>query len=141
MKKYIKTIFTFTLSLTFFMIYTTKSYAQGVCEFLPCGPDGLLPAPGDPIPTGLAFARYGAGLIFTGFVIVGVGLIVRSGVKIIQSQGDEAKVEEAAKAIKGVFIGIGMLFLGIIGIVVLLAIFSNASFLNEEVPTPEGVEL
>ncbi len=121
------------------ILFLSPINAQGVCDFFPCGDGGVVPGPGDPIPTGVALFRFAVGLIFTGFIAFGVYQIIKSGIKIIQSEGDESKVEEAAKAIKGVFIGIGMLLLGIIGIVVLLAFFGDASFLQNEIPNPDGL--
>ncbi len=72
-------------------------------------------------------------LLFIGIIIISVFIIVQAGVKYIQSQGEEGKIAEAQKAIRSVFIGIAVLFVGIIGLILVLAFF-NASGLvaNQE---------
>ncbi len=72
------------------------------------------------------------GLVFIVIIIVAVFIIVKSGVKYIQSQGEEGQIAEATKAIQSVFIGIAMLFLGVIGIVLLLAFFNADQFISQE---------
>ena len=68
--------------------------------------------------------------VFIGIILIAVYIIIRAGVKYIQSQGDEGKIGEAQKAIKSVFIGIGLLFVGIVGIVLVLAFFNATGFLG-----------
>jgi hypothetical protein len=63
-------------------------------------------------------------LIFIGIIVVAVYIIIKAAVKYIRSEGDETKIGEAQKAIKNVFLGIAALFVGIIGIVLIIAIFN-----------------
>jgi magnesium-transporting ATPase (P-type) len=69
-------------------------------------------------------------LIFVGIIFVAVTIIIRAGVKYIQSQGNAGQMEEAQKAIRNVFIGIGLLFIGIIGIILVLAFFGGWNFIG-----------
>lgn len=69
-------------------------------------------------------------LVFIGIILLSVVIIVQAGIKYIQSQGNEGQIKEAQKAIKSVFIGIGVLFVGIIGIVLVLLFFNGQGFLN-----------
>lgn len=62
-------------------------------------------------------------LIFVGIIIVAVYIIIKAAIKYIRSEGDESKVKEAQKAIKTVFVGVAALFVGILGIVLILAFF------------------
>lgn len=62
-------------------------------------------------------------LIFVGIIIVAVYIIIKAAIKYIRSEGDETKVKEAQKAIKTVFVGVAALFVGILGIVLILAFF------------------
>jgi VanZ family protein len=50
-------------------------------------------------------------------ILVAVVYAILASFKYIQSQGDPGKIEEAQKAIKAIFYGIGALFVGLIGIV------------------------
>ncbi|MCA9381585.1 hypothetical protein KC678_04935 [Candidatus Dojkabacteria bacterium] len=128
------------ISAVVFGSFTTKVNAQyGVCDFFPCGNGSVLPTPDNPISTIELFVGLGVSLIFTGFIAFGIFIIIKSALKIIQSEGDEAKVEESAGAIKSVFIGLGMLIMGIIGIVVLLSLFRAGGLISNEPQTPEGV--
>lgn len=72
-------------------------------------------------------------LIFIGIIILSVFIIIQAGVKYIQSQGDEGKIGEAQKAIKNVFIGIAVLFVGVIGIILVLAFFNGTGLLGSNV--------
>lgn len=65
-------------------------------------------------------------LIFIAIIIIAVYVIVKAAIKYIRSEGDESKVQEAQKAIKTVFIGIAALFIGILGVVLVLAFFQVA---------------
>lgn len=70
-------------------------------------------------------------IIFLGIILLGVYVVVRAGIKFIQSQGDAGKIGEAQKAIQSVFLGIGAMFVGVVGIVLVLAFFGGTGLLNE----------
>lgn len=63
-------------------------------------------------------------LIFIGIMLISVFIIVRAGLKYIQSQGDPDKIKDATKAIQSVFVGIGVLVVGIVGLLLVLAFFN-----------------
>ena len=62
-------------------------------------------------------------LIFVAIIGIAVFVIIKAAIKYIRSEGDETKVKDAQSAIKTVFIGVAALFVGIIGIVLVLAFF------------------
>lgn len=103
------------------------------CDFFPCND---VPTPANPEAGLLGLARFGLNLIFAGLIIYGIVLIVRAALKYISSEGDVEKAEAAQKMIRAVFIGIGMLFVGIIGIVILLTFFGVDNAVNETNLTP-----
>jgi uncharacterized membrane protein YidH (DUF202 family) len=74
--------------------------------------------------------RFALSLVFVAIIAISIYVIIRAALKYIRSEGDPGKVEEAQKAIKNVFIGIGALFVGIIGIVIILAFFQAGNALN-----------
>ncbi|MEP7103843.1 MAG: hypothetical protein ABI721_04000 [Candidatus Dojkabacteria bacterium] len=78
------------------------------------------------VGAGVSLVRLALQLIFIGIIVVSIYIIIRAAIKYIRSEGDDTKIQEAQKAIKSVFIGIAALFIGIIGIVIILAFF-NAS--------------
>lgn len=61
--------------------------------------------------------------IFIAIIAISIFIIIKAAIKYIRSEGDESKVQEAQKAIKTVFIGVAALFVGILGIVLVLAFF------------------
>lgn len=63
-------------------------------------------------------------LIFVAIIIFSIYVIIKAAIKYIRSEGDPAKIEEAQKAIKSVFVGIAALFIGLIGIIIILAFFN-----------------
>ena len=69
-------------------------------------------------------------LIFVAIIIFSIYVIIRAAIKYIRSEGDPAKIEEAQKAIKSVFIGIAALFVGLIGIVIIIAFFGAGGALT-----------
>lgn len=76
------------------------------------------------------WVNLGITLLFIGIILIAVFIIVQAAVKYIQSQGDEGKIAEAQKAIKSVFIGIALLFVGVIGIVLVLAFFNGTGIIG-----------
>jgi uncharacterized membrane protein YidH (DUF202 family) len=80
--------------------------------------------------------RFALSLIFVAIIAISIYVIIRAALKYIRSEGDPGKVEEAQKAIKNVFIGIGALFVGIIGIVIILAFFQAGGALSTETEVP-----
>jgi hypothetical protein len=71
-------------------------------------------------------------LVFIGIILLSVVIIIQAGVKYIQSQGDEGKIAESTKAIKSVFIGIGVLIVGIAGLILVLVFFNATGFLKTD---------
>ncbi len=69
-------------------------------------------------------------LIFVAIIIFSIYVIIRAAIKYIRSEGDPAKIEEAQKAIKSVFIGIAALFVGLIGIIIIIAFFGAGGALT-----------
>ncbi|MBL8014882.1 MAG: hypothetical protein JNK26_01685 [Candidatus Doudnabacteria bacterium] len=76
------------------------------------------------------WVNLGITLLFIGIILIAVYIIVKAAITYIQSQGDEGKIAEAQKAIKSVFIGIALLFVGIIGIILVLAFFGATGLLG-----------
>lgn len=107
------------------------------CEIFGC-PDNLTTGQ-DILSGGVSLIEYAMVLIFPGLIIFGIFIIIRAAVKMITSQGDESKIQESAKMIKGVFIGIIILFVGIVGMVLFLAFF-QASPSQIDLNKPEALE-
>jgi len=69
-------------------------------------------------------------LIFVAIIIFSIFVIIKAAIKYIRSEGDPAKIEEAQKAIKSVFVGIAALFVGLIGIIIIIAFFGAGDALQ-----------
>lgn len=106
----------------------------GVCTFIApiCNALGInTDNPGQVATTTVrGWINLGITLLFIGIILIAVFIIVQAAIKYIQSQGDEGKIAEAQKAIKSVFIGIALLFVGIIGIVLVLAFFNAGGLIT-----------
>lgn len=86
--------------------------------------------------------RFGLSLIFVGIIAVAIFGIIQAAIKYIRSEGDEGKVEEATKSIKNVFIGIGALLVGIVGLVIVLSFFGAQEALNQgEDNVPDEIDI
>lgn len=113
-----------------------------ICQLLPflnditfANIDGVLCAADDGSTTINVIAtlvQLGLSLIFVVIIAIAIFYIIKSAITYIQSEGNEEKVTEAQKAIKAVFIGIGALFVGILGLVLLITIFGANTALNTE---------
>ncbi len=66
-------------------------------------------------------------LMFTIVIVIAIVYAVLAGLKYIQSQGESDKVEEAQNALKSVFIGVLVVFVGVVIVVVIAGIFTNQS--------------
>jgi uncharacterized membrane protein YidH (DUF202 family) len=85
--------------------------------------------------------RFALSLVFVAIIVISIYVIIRAALKYIRSEGDPGKVEEAQKAIKNVFIGIGALFVGVIGIIIILAFFQAGGAIDsEDVPEDSGIQ-
>ncbi len=77
-------------------------------------------------------------LIFVGIIIIAVYVIIKAAIKYIRSEGNDEKIQEAQKAIKSVFIGLVALFVGIIGLVLILVIFNALGAVNSATVNDTG---
>lgn len=94
----------------------------------------------DAVTTIKDLVTFGVSLIFVGIIAIAIFVIIKAALKYIQSEGDETKVEEATKAIKNVFIGIGALIIGIIGLVIILAVAQGSSTVNPLQPADNPLD-
>lgn len=131
MNKFRQLTILFTLVL-FGGIFVSPVKAQfGICDLL--GPVGQ--------PFGCASGNFGdvnvatdyllprvqfvLSLLFIGLILFAIFYVVKAAVTYIQSQGQPDKIAEATKAIRSVFVGLGALFVGIAGILLVLAFFGG----------------
>lgn len=124
------------------VLNNTIQKAQGVCDFFPCD------SAGDQNQTTSSqgvnsrieeLFNLGVSLIFAGLVILGIFIIVSAAFKIVNSEGNEEDLQSSATAIKNVFIGVGLIIGGLIGIVVINAILGNNIF-DFDIDNPAGVD-
>jgi len=117
--------------------------SQSVCDLLGCNTvnTGTLQANEGLNGQVANIIKYGLGLVFAAIIVFGIFLTIRAAITIINSNGNEGKVEEGAKVIKGIFIGIGIIFAGIIGIIILLAFFQAGGLLSTKVDVPNNVQI
>lgn len=73
----------------------------------------------------VGFIRFLLSAVFVAIIIISIYVVIKSALKYIQSEGDDKKIGEASKAIKAVFVGIAALFVGVIGIIIVLAFFNS----------------
>ena len=76
-------------------------------------------------------------LVFIGIIVIGVVYVIKGSLKIISSEGDSSKIEEGTKIFKGVMIGLVMIFQGILGVLLMIALFdaSSVTQVSTDLPT------
>lgn len=104
-----------------------------LCSFIPCTQFKGLDVSKFDIKAWIAF---GLSIVFVLMIIFAIFLIIRSVIKIIRSEGDEKQIQEGFTTIKGVWQAIGLLFIGIIGIVLVIAFFRASGILQTQVNPP-----
>lgn len=157
MKKNLSRFLTFTITSLFLVIpFTTSISAQEpddnanlLCRVFPfvgkigfadslCGTGDSVEGQAETVASNVAqLIQFGLSLVFIGIIGIAIFTIIKAAIKYIRSEGDESKIEESTKAIKAVFLGIGALIVGIIGLVIILAIFNASGAVN----TPDAPNL
>lgn len=74
--------------------------------------------------------RNGLILLFVVVILLAVVYSALAGIKFIRSQGNSDEVEAAQGALKNVLIGVAAVFLGVIGVFIISAIFSDTSTIS-----------
>ncbi|MEP7103844.1 MAG: hypothetical protein ABI721_04005 [Candidatus Dojkabacteria bacterium] len=85
--------------------------------------------------------RIGMASIFAIIIIYGIVIVVKAVLKIVRSEGDPTKIQEGYSMVKGVFIGIVLIFVGLIGLVVVIAFFGAGGIINTTPIVPPGVTI
>lgn len=139
----LKIFFFSSVLFTSTFVYTSIVSAQEVCGLLPCNTyeNSAFNISGDLNGQVGGFVRLFVSLIFVLIVLYGVFMIVRAALKIIRSEGDAGQVEEGQRMVKGVLIGIGLIFVGVIGLIVIFAFFGAGGVVNTQVNVPDNVEV
>lgn len=130
------------LILTQAVILALPISAQvGFCDLFPCGKDNAqVPIMDDPNSTANSLLVVGLSLFFSAFIGFGLLVIVRGALKIITAQAADEKVEDGYKSIRAVFIGLGLTFVGIIGIAIVITVLGGGGLLNANLDTPNGIQ-
>ncbi|MEO0075444.1 MAG: hypothetical protein ABIK31_04965 [candidate division WOR-3 bacterium] len=71
-----------------------------------------------------------ASLVFIAIIILGVVKIILAVYKIISSEGNADSLSKGRDMIKAVWVGIAIIFLGLIGLLIIIAIFNAGSIFN-----------
>jgi len=132
-------LFATTIPSTF--VY--KVQADGLCDFVPCANVGGCPN-GDcasAYTDAGNLIRLGLTLVFILIIVLGVALIIRAAVKIVRSEGDKDKMQEGIENIRGVFFGIIVIFVGIIGIIVISILFNATNIFQQNPEDPPLIDL
>lgn len=119
-------------SASLLTMFATPAQAQfGICQLLgPIGQPfgcsngefGNVNVAGDYL---LPRVQFVLSLLFVGLILFAIFYVVRAAITYIQSQGQPDKIAEATKAIRAVFVGLGALFVGIAGILLVLSFFGG----------------
>lgn len=123
------------------LTFSTAVYAQtdstSLCGLFPCD---QYSSDSKNIDVG-SLIKFGLSAIFVVIIIIGIFSVIRAALKIIQSEGDPKKLEEGTNILKGVWIGLAVIFAGILGIIIVLLFFNAQEALNPNTNLPPGVLL
>jgi len=115
--------------------------AATASELLPCDQydTSAFDACGDVNGQVTEVIKFAIAAVFGAIIIYGIFLIIKAALTIIRSNGDPTQVEAGASMIRGVYIGIGIIFIGIVGLIIVIAFFGAGGILNTTVNTPGNV--
>lgn len=83
--------------------------------------------------------KFGLSAVFVGIIIIGIFSVIRAALKIIQSEGDPKKLEEGTNVLKGVWVGLVIIFLGVFGIIFILIFFNAQGAADPNTNLPPGI--
>jgi hypothetical protein len=107
------------------------------CEIFGC-PNQV--ATGQEIISGTSnLVEWGTNLVFPFIILIGIFVIVNSAFKIVRSQGNTEQIEKAKKGFRGVFVGIAILIVGLIGYFLVISFF-GASNVDLSVDKPDALQ-
>ncbi|MFQ5493457.1 MAG: hypothetical protein ACE5DX_04830 [Candidatus Dojkabacteria bacterium] len=123
MKKIIR-VATFSIASFLAAGYLLPAYAQSLLPKEIEQIFNLLGAGGSGA-AGFLTSRIQLGLVLAlgAVVLVAVIFAISAAIKYISSQGDAGKIEEAQKAIKAIFLGVGAMLIAIVGIILVFVFF------------------
>lgn len=115
--------------------------AQTASDLLPCDQynTSVFDACGDVNSQVTSVIQVGISVAFVLIILYGIFLIIKAALTIIRSNGDPSQLESGVNMIRGVYIGIGIIFIGIIGLVIVIAFFGAGGILNTTVNTPGNI--
>lgn len=134
MRKIILIIFISVLSLI-----PVSIKAQSASEFLPCNQydPSVFDACGTNVNDQVTnLIKVAISAVFALIVLYGIFLIIKAALTIIRSNGDPGQVQSGADILRGVYIGIGIIFVGLIGLIIVIAFFGAEGILSTNVNTP-----
>lgn len=85
--------------------------------------------------------RIGVASIFALIIVYGIIMVIRATIRIIRSEGDPLKLQEGFGIVRGVILGIVIIFVGLIGMVVVIAFFNAGSIVNVTPQPPSGLNI
>ncbi|MCA9386145.1 hypothetical protein KC717_05855 [Candidatus Dojkabacteria bacterium] len=116
-------LLSFVTTFSFFGVFMTNASAQ--CGgFLPEFLERLICGP-DPVQVLVNRIQVGFLLAFGAVILIAVGYVILTAIKYVRSKGDSGEMEESNKAMQSILYGVGALFVGVIGIAVVLIFFGG----------------
>jgi hypothetical protein len=134
---------TLAIIIYVFSFFNSNVYAQGFCDFYPCGngnSEGEIASEETLLSSMSNVFQTVTSALFAIIILYGVYLVIKGAVEIIRSEGDAEKVEKGYKLIKSVYIGVAMIFIGLIGLVIIAALFGGVSIFQVQIKEPESFD-
>ncbi|CAG1022498.1 hypothetical protein DOJK_01712 [Patescibacteria group bacterium] len=138
-----KNLFKITAFIALTLLLKVNVLAQTAADVLPCDQynTSVFDACGDVNSQVTNLIKALLAFIFIAIMLYGVFLIIKAAVTIIRSNGDPSQIEAGVGMMRGVYIGIGIIFVGLIGLIIVLAFFGAGGILNVTLNAPEGTQI
>jgi hypothetical protein len=139
-KKIKNALFCLVLISISVIMTSQKAKAADLCGLLPCDQYDIndVTNVNDRVEN---LVKYGLSAIFIVIIAIGIYQIIRAALKIVRSEGKQEDLEGGINILKGVWIGVGLFFVGLIGLIIILALLDSGGIVSTDVNDPPGVDL
>ncbi len=134
------TVFTISPFLGRNTVQASSADSFTFCDIFPC-PGPLNPDQGsseDAVNNTIEeYVSFGLSIIFVLIIIYGIFLVIKASLTIIRAESNAEKVQEGFAGIKAVMIGIAVIFIGLIGLIVVVGLFSGSGIFSPDLESPD----
>ena len=133
-------LFSLLLSSSIMSLNSAVKAQFALCDFFPCteAQESSPDFEAEVYSTTESLALLATGSIFLLILIYGVYLVLKGTLRMIRADGQSDRFVAGYSLIRTFFLGLGLLFVGLIGLVVMSVLFDITGIFTQDVTDPTG---